>query len=42
MHISTPINHINKYTIKIHNECTYPIIIIKKILLFFFTKYKNE
>ena len=42
MHISTPINHINKYTIKIHYECTYTIIIIRKFLLFFFTKYMNE
>ena len=42
MDINTPINHTNKNTIKIDDHCTYPLIIINKFLLFFFTEYKNE
>ena len=32
----------NKHKAKIYNQCMYTQIIIKKILLFFFTVYKNE
>ena len=35
------INQINKHEAKIYNHCTYTQIIIKKILIFFFIKYKN-
>ena len=35
-------NQINKHKVKTHNHSAYTIIIIKKFLLFFFTKYKNE
>ena len=31
-----------KHKIKMYNHCAYIQIIIKKILLFFFTEYKNE
>ena len=37
--INTPIKHINKHTIKIFNQCTYTIIITKKIFYFFFLLY---
>ena len=36
------VNQIKKHKAKIYNQCTYTQIIIKKILLFFFTEYKNE
>ena len=31
-----------KHKAKIYNHCTYIQIIVKKIVLFFFTVYKNE
>ena len=34
------INQTNKHKAKIYNHCVYTQM--KKILLFFFTKYKNE
>ena len=40
--IFVAINEINKHKGKIYNHCTYTIIIITEILLFFFTEYKNE
>ena len=36
------INQINKHKAKIYDHCAYTLIIIKNILLFFFTEYKNE
>ena len=41
-HINALINHINKHTIKIYNQCTYTRIIIKKFLVFLYVVYKNE
>ena len=51
MQINTPINHINKHTIKIYNRCTYTIlfyffslmhnkILIKKLFFYTFNSYK--
>ena len=42
MDINTSINYTNKNTIKTDDLCSYPLIIIKEFLLFFFTEYKNE
>ena len=36
------INQINKHKVKYKTNACIPIIIIKELLLFFFTVYKNE
>ena len=36
------INQINKHKAKIYDQYMYTLIILKNVLLFFFTEYKNE
>ena len=36
------INQINKHKAKIYDQYMYALIILKNVLLFFFTEYKNE
>ena len=40
--VFAPFNHIIKNKAKIYGHCTYTLIIIKKLLLFFFNVWKNE
>ena len=42
INIFVVIKQINKHKAKIDNQCMYAEIIIKTILLYFFTGYKNE